>query len=219
MSWLAWLTGPMAAAMKMFYEWTNNYGVAIILLTVVVRLLILPLTLYQARAMKKIQEIQPLMKEMQEKYKNQPQELQQKMMELYREHKVNPLSGCLPVLVQLPFLYAIFFVLQGFEYVATPQFLWVADLSRPDRVLAVLTGATMFVQSFVSGGATDPTQKFLVYFFPFFFIWISWNFAAGLALYWVVSTIFGIIQTGIYPGFKVKWPGTSGPGKEGAATR
>lgn len=219
MSWLWWATEPMAAAMKLFFNWTNNYGIAIIMLTVIVRVLILPLTLYQARAMKKIQDIQPLMKELQEKYKNQPQDLQQKMMELYRENKVNPLSGCLPMVVQLPFLYAIFFVLRSFEYMTTPSLLWIADLAQPDPVLAVGTGVTMFLQTFLSGGATDPNQKFLVYFMPVFFIWISWSFAAGLALYWVVSTIFGIIQTGIYPGFKFKWPGASGSGKEGAATK
>lgn len=218
MDWLWWATGPMSAAMKLFYSWTNNYGFAIVMLTVIVRLLILPLTLYQARAMKKIQDIQPLMKELQEKYKNQPQDLQQKMMALYKEHKVNPLSGCLPTLIQLPFLYAIFFVLREFEYVSTPMFLGM-NLTNPSPVLAVLAGVTMFAQSFLSGAAADPNQKVMLYFMPGFFIWISWNFAAGLALYWVTSTIFGIIQTGFYPGFKVKWPGASGSGKEGAATK
>ena len=103
----------MTVVLEWFYGLTGNYGWAIIALTLVVRIVILPLTVYQMKSMKRMQEVQPLMKELQEKYKDQPEKLNQEMMQLYREKKVNPFSGCLPLLIQMPFLYAIFAVLNA----------------------------------------------------------------------------------------------------------
>jgi YidC/Oxa1 family membrane protein insertase len=196
----------MRELLKWFLSITGNYGVAIILLTFVVRLVILPLTVYQTRAMKRMQEVQPLMKEIQEKYKDQPEKLNQEMMNLYRTHGVNPFSGCLPLLIQMPFLYAIFAVLTGFDPAAHgvgAGFLWIGNLNAPDPwyILPALTVVSMFLQSWLSGVGNDPNQKMMVWLMPIMFGWITFKMQAGVVLYWVVSTIFGLVQQAIYPGF------------------
>lgn len=217
-SWLApeWLVTPMGTLLQWFLDATGSYGLAIILLTVAIRVLILPLTIYQTKSMKKMQEVQPLMKELQTKHKDDPQKLNAEMMALYKEKGVNPFAGCLPLLIQMPFLYAIFAVLNNFD--PTPHstlFLW-ADLHAKDYILAGLTVASMFAQSWLSGMGNDPNQKFMMYLMPIMFGWITFQMPrSGVVLYWVVSTLFGLLQQGIYPGFtrfQPKPEGQPGPG-------
>lgn len=208
--------------MRIVLEWfmsaTGSYALAVILLTIAVRIVILPLTVYQMKSMKRMQEVQPLMKEIQTKYKDQPEKMNQEMMALYREQKVNPFSGCLPLLIQMPFLYAIFAVLQnvtlpeGIAPGILPD-LWIPHLSQPDPlfILPALTIISMFAQSWLSGAGNDPNQKMMVYMMPLVFGWITFKMGAGVVLYWVVSTAFGIVQQAIYPGFpKLKGAGTKG---------
>lgn len=215
-AWYApdWLTRPMVQTLEWFLALTGNYGLAIILLTVAVRVVILPLTIYQTKAMKRMQEVQPLMKEIQAKYKDQPEKLNQEMMGLYRNHGVNPFSGCLPLVVQMPFLYAIFAVLSTFTNVADPSFLWIPDLNMkdPTMVLPILTTVTMFVQSWLSGMGNDPNQKMMLWLMPLLFGYISFQMPqSGVVLYWVVSTLFGLAQQAIYPGFpRLKAQGANG---------
>lgn len=184
---------------------TGSYGLGIILLTVAVRVVILPLTIYQTRSMKKIQDLQPKLKELQAKHKGDQQKLNQETMELYKANGANPFSGCLPLLIQMPFLYAVFAVLQGYvppEGVA-PGFLWMDLLSQPDPyfILPGLTVASMFLQSWLTGAGSDPNQKMMMWMMPLLFGWFTFKMQAGVVLYWVVSTIFGLAQQGIYPGF------------------
>ncbi len=207
-SWWApdWLVSPMRILLDWFLHVTGNYGVAIILLTLVVRAIILPLTIYQTKAMKKMQEIQPLIKGLQDKYKDQPDKLNQEMMALYKTQGVNPFAGCLPLLIQMPFLYAIFGVLQNFTVVPpmSPSFLWIADLNAKDPlfILPVITVVSMFLQSYLSGAGNDPNQKIMLYLMPLLFGWISFQMGqSGVVLYWVISTVFGLVQQAIYPGF------------------
>lgn len=206
-SWWApeWLTGPMASSLQWFLDVTGNYGLAIILLTVVVRVVILPLTIYQTKAMKKMQEVQPLLKEIQTKYKDQPEKLNQEMMKLYKTQGVNPFAGCLPLLIQMPFLYAIFAVLSNFPTgTADPGFLWIPNLNEKDPlfILPALTVASMYVQSWLSMLGNDPNQKMMMYLMPILFGWITFQMPqSGVVLYWVISTIFGLAQQAIYPGF------------------
>jgi YidC/Oxa1 family membrane protein insertase len=200
----------MAALLEWFRGLTGSYGLAIILLTLVVRIVILPLTVYQMRSMKKMQEVQPLMKELQTKYKDQPEKLNAEMMSLYKTQGVNPFAGCLPLLIQMPFLYAIFAVLNALN-LANVTFLGF-HLGTPYWPLAILTVLSMFAQSWLSGAGTDPNQKMMMYLMPLMFGYITFNMKSGVVLYWVVSTIFGIIQQAIYPGFpRLKGtPGTTG---------
>lgn len=178
--------------LRFFYDITGSYGIAIILLTVAIRLVLLPLTLSQTKSMAAMKELQPKMKELQEKYKNKPQEYQKRVMELYREHKVNPLGGCLPVLIQLPFLWALFALLRQFEFGA--GFLWLSSLSDPDPyyILPILSAVTTYVQMVMS--TPDASQKTMMLVMPAFIGYISINFPAGLVIYWVVSNVFSMAQ-------------------------
>lgn len=145
-----------------------------------------------------------MLKEIQTKHKENPQKLNEEMMKLYKTQGVNPLSGCLPLLVQMPFLYAIFAVLQNFDPTllnVDAHFLWIVDLNVRDPYLAVFTVISMVGQSYLTMVGNDPNQKMMMYMMPVLFGWISWQMQAGVVLYWVVSTIFGMIQQAIYPGF------------------
>lgn len=204
-----------------FLDITGSYGMAVILLTVAVRVVILPLTVYQTKAMKKMQEVQPLMKAIQEKYKDQPEKMNQEMMALYKNYGVNPFSGCLPLLIQMPFLYAIFAVLQNFDpaaYGAAANFLWVPNLGvkDPTFILPILTVGSMFLQSWLTGAGTDQNQKMMMYLMPLLFGYITFNMQAGVVLYWVVSTTVGLIQQAIYPGFP-RFKAAGAKGETGAS--
>ena len=206
-SWFApeWLVRPMHIALQWFLDITGNYGIAIILLTILVRAVILPLTVYQMKSMKKMQEIQPLIKELQEKYKDQPEKLNQEMMQVYRTQGVNPFAGCLPLLIQMPFLYAIFGVLHSFNPAPhSPGFLWIPDLNAKDPylILPILTVVSMLAQSWLTGAGQDPNQRVMMYMMPILFGYISYTMPqSGVVLYWVVSTLFGLAQQAVYPGF------------------
>jgi YidC/Oxa1 family membrane protein insertase len=200
-----WLVTPMQAVLEWFISLTGSYGLSIILLTLALRVLILPLTFYQMNSMKKMQEVQPLLKEIQTKYKDQPDKLNQEMMSLYKKQGVNPFSGCLPLVIQMPFLYAIYAVVYNFKPAADVSTLFLGlDLQHPDPhfILPILTVIAMFAQSWLSAaGGTDKNQQMMMYIMPLFFGYITFKMASGVVLYWVVSTLFGLVQQAIYPGF------------------
>lgn len=215
-----WIVAPLRSLLGWFIEISGSYGVGIILLTIAVRLLILPLTIYQTRSMKRMQEVQPLMKALQEKYKDQPDKLNQEMMALYKENGVNPFAGCLPLLIQMPFLYAVFAVLQNFNAEVagvSSMFLWL-DLSKADAlfILPVLTVGSMFLQSWLTGAGNDPNQKMMMYMLPLLFGWFTFKMQSGVVLYWVISTVFGLVQQAIYPGFPRLKGGVGSKGEAGA---
>lgn len=186
---------------------TGNYGVAVVLLTVVIKVITLPLNIYQANAMKRMQVMQPLMKEIQTKYKDNPQKQQEETMKLYREHKANPAAGCLPMLVQMPILWAMFAVVNTFAPEGYATTFLGFDLALNGRdganmVLLVLSVVIMFAQTWLSMAPnTDRNQQIPMLIMPVFFGYITLNMKAAVILYWVVSYIFGLVQTAIYPGF------------------
>ncbi|WP_423244321.1 YidC/Oxa1 family membrane protein insertase [Desulfallas thermosapovorans] len=176
-----------------------SYGLAIILLTVLIKLVLFPLNQKQMVSMKRMQEIQPKIKELQEKYKNKdPQKMQQKMMELYREHNVNPMAGCLPILVQMPILIALYRSLLhiDFKNIEHAGFFWINSLSDKDPlfILPVLAGVTTYMQSKLTVSTVDQTQRMMLYMMPVFLAWISTTVPSGLVLYWVVFNILGFAQ-------------------------
>lgn len=189
-----WLSQGLQFLLDGIVAWTNSYGIAIILVTLAIRLLLYPLTLSQSKSMAAMKEIQPKLKELQEKYKQEPQVYQQKTMELYKENKVNPLGGCLPMLVQLPFLWAFFRVLQDIPTSAETVFLGLWDLSVRDPyfIFPVIAAATTFWQ--MRQTSTDPSQKGMMMVMPIMIGVFSINFPAGLVLYWIVSNLFSIGQ-------------------------
>nr|MBO2477214.1 hypothetical protein [Bacillota bacterium] len=185
--------GILLQLLVFFADLTKSSGLAIILLTIFIRLVLYPLTLSQSKSLAAMRELQPKMEELQRKYKDKPQEYQRKLMELYQEHKINPLGGCLPVLVQLPFLWALFRVLQDFPLEQRQFLLWDLAEKDPFYILPVLSGVTTYAQMRMTATG-DPTQRAMLLIMPVFLMWISAQFDAGLVLYWVVSNLFSIGQ-------------------------
>ena len=176
-----------------------NYGIAIILMTILVKALMYPLTAKQVRSMKAMQELQPALKKLQKDYKNNPQLLQQKMAELYKESGVNPLAGCLPLLIQMPILMGVYYTLYGYNYTGDPNFLWLTSLSEtdPTYVLPVLSALTTYIQqkqTMTNNGGDNQQMKLMSYMMPLFIGWISLSFPSGLVVYWVTMNICQIIQ-------------------------
>ncbi len=196
------LSNIMQSALTFFYNMTTsigfpNYGVAIILLTIAIKALMYPLTVKQVKSMKAMQDIQPKMKELQEKYKGNPEKLNKELANLYKEAGVNPLAGCLPLLVQMPFLIAIFFAIRDYQYAQLPpSFLWLTDLAQPDPtyILPVLSALTTYIQQKQTTTEMTQQNKMMLIFMPIFIGYISLTFPAGLVLYWVVSNMFQIGQ-------------------------
>jgi len=190
-------------SLKYFYNITKNYGIAIIILTIIIQLITLPLTLKSYKSAKQMKILQPKIKELQIKYKNDPKRLNAEIMYLYKSQKVNPLGGCLPMLIQLPIFWALFTTLRNtYELKKAPFLLWINDLSSPDllfnlagipvRILPLLMGISMFVQQKLTGSSSDPSQKTFTYLMPAMFTVIFWNFPSGLVLYWFTNSVLSI---------------------------
>jgi len=189
--------------------WPHNYGVAIILLTVIIRVLFWPITHKGTESMRRMQDIQPLMKEIREKHKDNPQKQQQAMMGLYKEHKVNPIGGCLPMLIQLPVFFALFVVLRSAIELRFASFLWIRDLSEPENlfsnvlpiglnILPIIMAVTMVWQQKLTPTTADPRQAKMMQFMPVMMLFLFYTFAAGLVLYWTVSQCLMIVQQMLY---------------------
>ena len=191
------------SALFALYGLTNNYGWAIIIMTIIIQILVLPLTLKSFRAMAGMKKIQPIMKEIQTKYKNDPKRLQVEMMNLYKTHKVNPFGGCLPMLLQLPIFWALFQTLRNaYELRYSPWILWVKDLSASDslfymgsiafNMLPLIMGLIMFLQQKMTTATSDPTQRKMMYIMPIIFTLMFWGFPSGLVLYWLTNSVVSI---------------------------
>ena len=187
----------------LFYDVTASagfpsYGIAIILMTIVVKMALYPLTEKQIRSMKAMQEIQPALKKIQKDYKNNPQLMQQKMGELYKESGVNPLAGCLPLLIQMPILMGMYYALFNFTYPSAEaaKFLWLPSMSEADPlyILPILSALTTFWQQKMTTTEMTQQMKIMMIFMPLFIGWISLNFPSGLVLYWVTMNVVQIAQ-------------------------
>ncbi|MFA6708586.1 MAG: YidC/Oxa1 family membrane protein insertase [Fusobacterium sp.] len=192
---MSFLYGIFGKILNMFYGMTGSFGLAIIILTVLIKIILLPVTLKQDKSMKEMKKLQPKIEELKSKYKGDPQLLNQKTMALYKEHKVNPAGGCLPMLVQLPILWALFGVLRKEGVVPDETFLWFSLISPdPFFVLPILNGIISFVQQKVMGTANNPQMKKMMYMFPIMMVFISYKMPGGLQLYWLVSSLSGVAQ-------------------------
>lgn len=202
------LVNGVAALLRILYEITVNIGIpsyalAIFLLTLLIRVVLYPLNNKQLTSTKKMQEIQPKLKEIQKKYKNNPEKANQEVIKVYKENKVNPMAGCLPLLIQMPIIIALFQALRQFEYTDLgAAFFWIPHLKNPDplMILPVVVGIATYFQSKVSMTNTEnnpqaaATQKTMLYFMPLMIGWMSTKFPAGLCLYWIFYSLTGIIQ-------------------------
>jgi YidC/Oxa1 family membrane protein insertase len=211
--WFTVLAKPCVWLMNRLYSVIPNYGIAIIILTLLIKIVLWPLGSKSYKSMSEMKKIQPLMKEIREKYKNDKKKMNEEVMGLYRTYKINPLGGCLPMVVQLPVFFALYRMLyQSIELRHAPFFLWIDDLSAPDRlfnfsfsipfmeppygipVLTIIMGATMLLQQKMSPPMGDPTQAKMMMFMPLIFTFIFINFSSGLVLYWLVNNILSISQ-------------------------
>ena len=177
-------------------KYVGNFGVSIIIVTILIKIALLPLTLKQDKSMKEMKKIQPELEKLKEKYANDKQMLNIKTMELYKEHKVNPLGGCLPLLIQLPILIALFGVLRNGIIPQDSSFLWLKLSDKdPYYILPILNGAVSFFQQKLMGSAdSNPQMKNMMYIFPVMMIYISYRMPSGLQLYWLTSSILAVVQ-------------------------
>ncbi|HWP95597.1 MAG TPA: YidC/Oxa1 family membrane protein insertase [Syntrophomonadaceae bacterium] len=193
---------------KLMYSFTGsigfpNYGLAIILMSIAIKAVLFPLTQKQMKSMREMQEIQPRMKYLQTQYKDDPQLMQRKLQELYKEHGVNPLGGCLPLLIQMPILFAFYRSLYTFQFAVPAHAIFlginiaekVTSQSLIAWILPIMVAATTFYQQKISMADTnDPTQKSMLYMMPLFIGYISSTVQAGLPLYWVTFNLLSIAQ-------------------------
>lgn len=211
--WFDFLAKPCLMLMNFIYRFIPNYGIAIIILTIITRAMFWPLARKSYKSMSEMRKLQPIMQEIKEKYKDDKARMNQEMMTLYRTYKVNPMGGCLPMLIQLPVFFALYRMLyQAIELRHAPFFGWITDLSAPDRlfefgfkipfmdppygipVLTIIMGASMILQQKMTPTPGDPTQAKMMMLMPVIFTVIFINFSSGLVLYWLVSNIFSMAQ-------------------------
>lgn len=196
--WFTFVATPIFKVLMWLHGIFGNWGWAIIALTALIRIFLYPLTQKGMVSMQRIKEIAPRIKEVQEKYKGDPQRMNAAVMEMYKKHGANPLGGCLPLLLQIPVFFAIYRVLlNAVELQGAPWILWVHDLSRMDPyyILPILMGATMYYQQKITpSNFTDPLQEKIFKYLPVIFTFFFFTFPAGLVLYWFVNNLFSIAQ-------------------------
>lgn len=204
--YFGWFAKTLLLSMNGLHRLGLEYGLAIIGITVIIKLLFWPLTQASTRSMKRMQQLQPQMKALQDKYKDDPKKMNAKLMEFMKENKVNPMGGCLPILIQIPVFIGFYQMLQSAIELRGASFLWACDLSQPDTVLTILgfplnplpliMGVTQFWQARMTppSPGMDPMQQKIMQYMPLMFIVILYNFPAGLALYWTVQNLLSILQ-------------------------
>ncbi len=199
---------PLKIALKFFYGFLGNYGFAIVLLTVCIKAIFWPLTQKSYSSMKDMQKLQPQMQKLRAKHGKDKTKLNQEMMALYKENRVNPFGGCLPMLIQIPVFFALYQVLLGgVELRHAPFMLWITDLSAADTLISdalglgfalgplpIIMGFTMFIQQKMSPTNMDPTQAKIMLFMPVFFTFIFLSFPSGLVIYWLINNLLTIAQ-------------------------
>jgi len=211
--WFDIIAKPLLATLRFFNKYVSNYGVSIILLTILIKILFWPLTHKSYQSMKEMRRLQPMMAKIREKYKGNKQEMNKQLMSLYKTYKINPMGGCLPMVIQIPVFFALFRVLpNSIELRHAPFVLWIQDLSAPDRlfsfpfqipfmappygipILTLIMGASMFIQQKMTPTTGDPAQAKMMMLLPIVFTFLFINFPSGLVLYWLVNNILSIAQ-------------------------
>lgn len=203
--WIAPLGKLLLISLNQLHAWVKSYALAIILLTIAIRLLLWPLQNASMKSMRKMSKLSPLINDLRAKYKDDPQRMNQEMMKLYKEYGVNPLAGCFPMLVQIPIFFSFYSMLGTAIELRNSSFLWVKDLSQPDtiaylgsfpiNILPLIMVAVQLWQLQVTPKTGDPSQQRMLYITPVIFLVFCYNYASALALYWTVSTLFTVVQT------------------------
>ena len=202
--WAKWVSEILLTVMNTLHAWVKSYALAIIIMTIIIRSLLWPLQNAATKSMRKMAKLSPIMNELREKYKDDPQRMNQETMKLYKEYGVNPFGGCLPMLVQIPIFFGFYGMLDKAIELRNSSFLWVRDLSQPDTVfhiggipiniLPLVMAATQLWQMSITPKTGDPAQQRMFLFMPLIFLFICYNYASGLALYWTVQNLFFVAQ-------------------------
>jgi YidC/Oxa1 family membrane protein insertase len=195
--WLWFLSSLLFSLMKAIYSVVGNWGWAIVLVTVLIKLAFYRLSATSYKSMANMRKLQPKLLALRERYGDDKAKISQATMELYRQEKVNPLGGCLPILIQIPVFIALYWVLlESVELRQAPFIFWIKDLAIPDpyHILPVIMGATMLIQQKLNPAPPDPMQAKVMMFLPILFTGLFWNFPAGLVLYWIVNNTLSILQ-------------------------
>jgi len=202
--WAKWVSELLLTVMNTLHAWVKSYALAIIIMTIFIRSLLWPLQNAATKSMRKMSKLSPIMNELREKYKDDPQRMNQETMKLYKEYGVNPFGGCLPMVVQIPIFFGFYGMLDKAIELRNSSFLWVHDLSQPDTVfhiggvpiniLPLVMAATQLWQMAITPKTGDPAQQRMFLFMPLIFLFICYNYASGLALYWTVQNLFFVTQ-------------------------
>jgi YidC/Oxa1 family membrane protein insertase len=202
--WAKWVSELLLTVMNTLHAWVKSYALAIIIMTIFIRSLLWPLQNAATKSMRKMSKLSPIMNELREKYKDDPQRMNQETMKLYKEYGVNPFGGCLPMVVQIPIFFGFYGMLDKAIELRNSSFLWVHDLSQPDTVfhlggipiniLPLVMAATQLWQMSITPKTGDPAQQRMFLFMPLIFLFICYNYASGLALYWTVQNLFFVTQ-------------------------
>ena len=186
---------PLFLIMHFIYNFIHNWGITIIVITILLRIVLFPLNHKSLKAMKKMSKLAPEIQKLQKKYKDDPQKLQEEMMKLYSKYGTNPMSGCLPMIAQIPIFIALYNVLMVTVELKMVPFLWIPDLAEKDPyyILPILMGASMIAQQWITP-TSDKNQKMMMYIMAAVFTFLFMNFPAGLVLYWFTNNILGILQ-------------------------
>ena len=207
--WFTFLALPLLYVMRWIYTYVHNYGVAIILITILIKIIFWPLTQKSYQSMQGMKKVQPKIAQIREKYKDDKEKMSQELMGVYRTNKVNPMGGCLPMVLQIPVFFALYRMLNGaIELRHEPFMLWINDLTAPDRlhigfdipylgglpVMTILMGISMFIQQKMTPSSGDPKQEQIMLLMPVVFTVFFVNFPSGLVLYWLVNNVLSIAQ-------------------------
>jgi YidC/Oxa1 family membrane protein insertase len=207
--YFSFISLPLLYVLRFSHRFTGSYGIDIILLTLMMKLVTAPLTHKSYTSMKQMQKLQPQMERLKERFKDDKEKLNKEIMELYRRNKVNPLGGCLPMVLQIPIFYGLYNALQTPIELRHAPFMWIKDLSRPDweslpvtfagwsvglPILTILMGLSMFIQQWMSPSAGDPNQKRMMMLMPIMFTVMFINFPSGLTIYWLVNNVLSVAQ-------------------------
>ncbi|MFP4071748.1 MAG: membrane protein insertase YidC [Desulfovibrionales bacterium] len=203
--WFDFIAKPLILVLNFFYDYVGNYGIAIIFVTIIIKILFWPLSHKSYKSMEQMKKLQPMMAKIREKHKDDRQKMNQEMMQLYKTYKVNPAGGCLPMLLQIPVFFALYQGLMGAIELRHAPFIynlpftdlvWIADLSAKDPfyITPIIMGGTMFLQQKMTPAPGDPTQAKIMLFLPLVFTFLFLNFPAGLVIYWLVNNVLSIFQ-------------------------
>ena len=207
--WFDIIAKPLIMGLNLSNKVTHNYGIDIILLTILIKIIFYPLSVKSYKSMKEMQKLQPQIAKLREKYKDDKQKVNQEMMTMYKQKGVNPMGGCLPMIIQIPVFFALYKALSGaIELRHAPFMFWINDLSAPEdlfsfavmgytipiRILPLVMGITQMIQQKMTPTSADPIQEKMMLFMPIFFTFLFWGFPAGLVLYWLVNNVISIGQ-------------------------